>query len=87
MTSCDPPPLPMSSDNKDYAFHVNEYEHSDAKFAKEQSDISVDTDGDDSDELYEVEEEIDSSFDLETSVASGEFSVASTSIPHVVASK
>ena len=43
----------------------------------------LDTDGDDSDELYEVEKEIESSIDLETYVASSEFSVATTSIPHV----
>ena len=42
------------------ALHLSECEHSDAEFAKEQSDISVDTD-----QLYEVEEEIESSSDLQ----------------------
>ena len=43
-----------SSESGDYSFHLSEYEHYDAEFAKEQTVISVDTDGD---ELYEVEEE------------------------------
>ena len=63
---------------------MSEYEHSAVEFANEQLDISVDTDGDD---LYEVEEEIESSFDLETSVASSECFVAITSIPHIFAGK
>ena len=46
---------------------MSEYEHYDVEFAKEQSDMSVDTDGD---KVYQVEEETESSFDLETSVAS-----------------
>ena len=87
VTSCGPPPLPTSSDSEDYALHVSENEHSDVEFAKEQSDRSVDTDGDDSDELCELKGEIKCSFDLENFVASSEFSVTSTSIPHVFASK
>ena len=43
--------LPTSSDSEDYALYLSEYEHSDVEFVKEQSDISVDTDGDDSYEL------------------------------------
>ena len=59
---------------------MSEYEHSGVEFAKEQSDIS-------SDELYEVEKEIEISFDLETFVTLREFSVVSTSIPHIFARK
>ena len=76
VTSCDPPLTSSTSSDSEGC----EYEHSDAEFAKEISNISVDTDGDDSDELYEVEEKTENSFDLETFVAT-------TSVHNIFSSK
>ena len=85
MISCDPPiASSMSSDSEEYSYHESDYEHYDVEFAKEQSDISVDTDGD---ELYEVAEKIESSFDLKNFCCLWRVLVTTASIPHVFASK